>query len=57
MTAEALPGPGDVQTPIPPTAMAYVRRCGDANLWLYFTFDAEQVFVGSVVGAPPVPRL
>jgi hypothetical protein len=57
MTAETLPGPSDVKVPIPPAAAAYVRRVGNANLWLYFTANAEKVFVGSVVNTPPVPPL
>lgn len=57
LAAGPLPGAQDVETPLPPAKLAWVRRVPRANLWIYFTFDDDRVFIGSVVRTPPVPRL
>jgi hypothetical protein len=57
LMVDELPGPQDVETPIPPTNSAWVRRVPGANLWVYFNFDDARVLVGSVVKVPPVPKL
>jgi hypothetical protein len=39
---ETLPGPGDYEAMMPPTAVYWVRRVLGAKLWLWFAFDDER---------------
>lgn len=53
--APTLPERQDQRVAIPPTGHGYVRRVGNLNLWVHFTFNDVRVFVRVVVTVPPVP--
>ncbi|HEY2408063.1 MAG TPA: hypothetical protein VGI10_18780 [Polyangiaceae bacterium] len=40
---------------MPKTLRVWARRVPGANLWMYYSFDAGEVRVLTVVGVPPVP--
>ena len=52
---DELPGPADFETIMPKTLRVWARRLSIANLWLYYSFDADEVRVLTVVGVPPMP--
>lgn len=53
--ADALPGPLDFETTIPPTHSAWVRRLTGENIWLLYAWDDEHVSLLTVTTTPPVP--
>lgn len=50
-----LPGPQDIEAPVPPTGKAHVRRVAGENLWLWYRATDERVFVVALTDHPPVP--
>ena len=54
-TAEALPGPGDVEAGIPPVARAFTRRVHGENLWVWYDDRGAFVLVLLVSREPPIP--
>jgi hypothetical protein len=52
---DELPEPADFETIMPKTLRVWARRVPGANLWMYYSFDAGEVRVLTVVGVPPVP--
>jgi len=52
---EPLPGPGDYEAMMPPTAVYWVRRVLGANLWIWFAFDDERLYLVHLGGSPPIP--
>jgi hypothetical protein len=55
LTREALPGPQDRETMMPPVARYWFRRVPDHNLWIYFTFGETEIVAVSLSTRPPVP--
>jgi hypothetical protein len=51
--AEALPGPDDYRTGIPPVMTAWVRPIPRVSLWVYYSFDESKVVVSLVRDSPP----
>ncbi len=51
----ALPGPLDYEVAIPPTRFAWVRRVPGCNLWVFYSFDAEEVRAVALTASRPVP--
>jgi hypothetical protein len=53
--APVLPGPEDLEVPVPPTGRAYVRRVQGENLWLWYRATDEVLRVVTLTDQPPVP--
>ena len=53
--ADQLPGPADYQATGRPFGLAWVRRVGGRNLWLWYRFTDEEVVLVTVTTDPPVP--
>ncbi len=54
--AASLPGLGDVEAMIPPTAWAYVRRVPGHNLWVWYREGSSgELLVLNLTKIPPVP--
>ncbi len=53
--AATLPGLLDTRALIPPTSLAYVRRVGGRNLWLWFRVDNVSVWILTITAMPPSP--
>jgi hypothetical protein len=51
----SLPGPEDYEAMMPPVAVYSVRRVPGANLWIWFSFDDERVYLVNLSASPPVP--
>ena len=52
---DELPGRTDFETIMPQSLRVWARRAPGANLWLYYSFDANEVRVLTVPPVPPVP--
>lgn len=55
-SAAVLPGPLDVEAPVPPTNVAYVRRVPNHNIWIWYTLAPGEVAIITLTNAPPAPR-
>lgn len=54
--AATLPGLGDVEAMIPPTASAFVRRVPGHNLWVWYRVPSSgELLVLNLTKTPPVP--
>jgi hypothetical protein len=51
---DELPGPADYEASFSP-GRAYVRRVTSHNVWLFYRFDADHVFLLTARREPPVP--
>jgi hypothetical protein len=40
---------------MPPTAVYWVRRVLGANLWLWFAFDDDRLYLVHLGSSPPIP--
>ena len=55
LVAGPLPGPGDLETLMPPVLRVWVRRVRGANFWVFYTFDEQVVSMVTLARTPPVP--
>ena len=55
MEAAVLPGPQDIEAPVPPTGRAYVRRVAGENLWVWYRATDDTLRVLALTDNPPVP--
>ena len=49
-----LPGPLDFKTAMPVVDEAWVRRVPGSSLWLYYTFDENELIVWSLNNREPI---
>lgn len=55
LRASELPGPLDFEAMIPPVRKTWVRRVPGANLWVFYTFAANELVAVTLSASPPVP--
>lgn len=55
LAREPLPTLQDAEAMMPPTSIYWFRRVPDVNLWIWFTFDEQRVFLVSLTSKPPIP--
>ena len=55
LVREELPGPEDREGLMPPVARYWFRRVPGHNLWLWFSFDDDELEIVSLTAVPPIP--
>jgi hypothetical protein len=53
--SDDLPGASDYEARTHPIGLAWVRRVGGRNLWLWYRFSDDEVTLITVTVEPPVP--
>ena len=55
LSRDDLPTLQDAEAMMPPTSIYWFRRVPGANLWIWFTFDDQRVFLVSLTAKPSSP--
>lgn len=55
LARDDLPTVQDAEASMPPSATYWFRRVPDVNLWIWFSFDDERVYLVHLGNKPPVP--